>query len=959
MNRALLLVPAILALSLTVVGCGGDPPELDSVLKPVTTERTYFRDADGRYVQFKGINLGGNIKVPVHAATSGDETPVTYYGHTPDEVADLEAGRPKAFTYTGRPFSRQKADEYFGQMKALGFNSVRLMWMWEAVYPEKKFRPDREYLEHFEYLVELAAKYDIYVLINLHENLWSRHFYSLFSEWPVCQHCCNYDVRDRAIDPDGNVTEIVCTADRKKECCPQGDLMNQVWSLFPNRTRDELGIRDDDPPEVKASKYRAGFSDRVSGDGAPLWATRVCVPEKNFKSPYWGVNKFLGTAVADAEPLGQNLFQTLRQAASLLAFEGTITQDLADQITGYLDRMEPYLPPEAFSSTDTHDGLPFRFWGVNNPLSLATNICFASFYSGDEVFPQRRTVEYGDAANMDRGVEIEVFYSIEEAEARAGELRGTYSYVKVNDIRMSLQEGFREAWKEMARIGKKYPHVVGYDILNEPAAVFILMAAVVGYLDLGSPELVRSLMDSLLKDDSGNPMLYPDGRTVGEVVQALLEENLELLPRDNSDETRKALGLFGADLMKTISMNIAVDKMMLEPLYEFVGEGIAQVYGEGDDPANHLTFWLEPAHGVDLVLGGAGGGLGGQFLQYATTPDIRLPEGFVEKHGEPKFVWAPHWYPDIYPMIGLNTPSRTFATDEYDFRDYTPNIQEKMDWASYAYDNIPFVLAEFGTYWNYRYLEIEQECQEHLKRCRLALDGFLSPDCNVSLATCPDGYQQSRDWEYLISTQILDNYYEALEGMLASNMVWVYTPDTDPRYGDWWDHEDFSLVEFVQKAREPDRYEALRQSMPARYVVQVNEPEGIVVPRGHRAFVRPYASLVSGKLVSTHFHSDLHYFDPDKGEPDALHEFEVVFRSKETDAPTVIFVPEMQYPNGFYVWLSDGYAVWSRDDQRLTYFPARDDPGWEHRVRIRPQIEGQDDRDWKYFIRDGHVLSAR
>lgn len=958
-----LAVVAAVALAVAGAGCSGDAPDLDGGLKPVTTHLTYFKDSEGRYVQMKGINLGGNIKVPVANGTQAAETPKTYYGHLGDQVAALKAGQPMPFTYVGRPFSLKKAEEYFRQLKMLGFNSVRLLGLWETIYPEKKFKADAEYLAYFEQLIQLAAKYDIYVMINLHENLWSRTFYTLYSEWPVCQQCCNYDANNHAIDPEGKVTDIVCDADRKKECCPQGDLMNMLWSLFPQKSRDELGIQAGDPVEVQAAKYRAGYSDRVSGDGAPLWATKVCVPEKHFDSPWWGVNKFLGAAVENTGALGADLLSTLKIAADVVAAKNIVTQQVADQVKGQLDRMEPYLPPVAFTSQDTYDGLPWKMWGINNGLSLATNICFAAFYRGDEVFPKRRAVEYGYADQLAaKGVDIETFYTPEEAEARAAELRGKgYTYVQVNDLRESLLGGYRAAWQEMARIGKKYPNVIGYDMLNEPAAVYLLMTIVQAYLDLGSPELVASLLDGVLKDDKGAPYTLPSGQTVGKFVQQLLEENLELLPKDNSDETRKALGLFGGDLMKMVNLNVANDKNLLEPLYEYVGAGIVDVYNQGDKPANRLTFWLEPANGLDTVLSGSsGGGVGGQFQQYATTPDLKLPAGFQEKCGEIGFVWSPHWYPDIYPMLGFNMPERTFGTDEYAFRDYSDVIRAKKAWAAYAYNNIPFVLAEFGTYWNFRYLDPQAECDEWVRKCRLMTAGFLSPDCQVSRANCPLGWQQSRANEYLVSAQILDNYYENFEQLNDSSMVWVYSPDADPKYGDWWDHEDFSLVEFIRKDREPDRYAKFQAApwVPERYVVRVADPEGIVIPRGQAAYVRPHAHLLSGKPVSTHFYSDLHYFDPDKGVPDAVHEFQVVFGSKETDAPSVIFVPELQYPDGFYVWLSDGYAVWSRDDQYLYYYPERDEPGIQHTVTIRPPIQGQDSRDWKYFIHDGNVVTA-
>ncbi len=960
MRHSVEWIALAMAAALGLAACSGDKPVLDSSLSPVETDLTYFKDAQGRYMHWKGINLGGNIKVHVVMSTRNSETPETYYGHVGDEIKALKEGKERPFTYVGRPFSLEKADAYFGQMKALGFNSVRLLWLWEAVYPEKKLKPDTEYLTYFEELVKLAQKHGIYVMINLHENLWSRVFYSLYSEWPVCQQCCQYDGQDHAIDPDGNThTDITCTADRKKECCMPGDPMNMLWSLFPNRTREELGITAQDSLEERARKYRARFSHRVSGDGAPLWAYQVCLPEKNFESPYWGVFKWLGTAQDKTGPLGQKLFATLKVALQALSDgeEPTLPPELAETITAQLDRMEPYLAPDAFASTDTYDGLPFTMWGINNGVSLATNVCFGAFYAGDKLFPKRRAVEYGHADRMADGVDIETFYTPEEAQVRASELTKLgYTYVKVVDLRESLQGGFRSAWEEIARIGKKYPHVIGYDILNEPAGVYIMLSVVLGYLELGSPDLVKTLVDSLLKDDAGEPKKLGTA-TYGELVQQLLEQNLELLPADNTDETRKALGVFGADLITAVGLNTDLDKNYLEPLYEYVGEGIARVYNSGNPPANRLTFWLEPAHGLDMLLGGDSG-VGGQYLVYATTPDVTLPDGFEEKHGKPKFVWAPHWYPDIYPFVGLNQPSRIFGTDEYDFRDYTPVVKEKMDYSKFAYNNVPFVMGEFGTYWNYRYLEFENVCEAMMKPCKQSPEGFLSTLCDVGQAICPPGYLQSRAMDYLLSAQILDNYYEAYESLFASNMVWVYSPDANPKYGDWWDHEDFSLVEYIRKEAEPDRFDAVPGSMPEAYIVKVDSPEGYVVPRGHQAYVRPYARALAGKPISTHYYSPLHYFDPAKGVPDAKGEFEVTFGSKETDAPSLIFVPELPYPEGFYVWLSDGYAVWDEPNRLLHVFSERDEPGFTHWVRIRPPIEGQSSSDWDYFIRNGQTVAA-
>jgi hypothetical protein len=175
-------------------------------------------------------------------------------------------GDLRPFTYVGRPFSIAKADAYFAQMKALGFNSVRLMWMWEAVYPDSKLQPDRAYLEHFEALVRLAGEHDIYVLLNLHENLWSRNFYTHYSEWPVCEQCCRYvEVVAGSTAPSTRratyTMDIICTIERMAECCPKGDIMNQLWSIFPNRTRAKSSAsRGRTPREEPRRSIRARAS---------------------------------------------------------------------------------------------------------------------------------------------------------------------------------------------------------------------------------------------------------------------------------------------------------------------------------------------------------------------------------------------------------------------------------------------------------------------------------------------------------------------------------------------------------------------------------------------------------------------------------------------------------------------------------------------------------------------------
>jgi hypothetical protein len=172
-----------------------------------------------------------------------------------------------------------------------------------------------------------------------------------------------------------------------------------------------------------------------------------------------------------------------------------------------------------------------------------------------------------------------------------------------------------------------------------------------------------------------------------------------------------------------------------------------------------------------------------------------------------------------------------------------------------------------------------------------------------------------------VSAHILDNYYEAFERMFQSRILWCYSPENDYRYGDRWNKEDFSIV----------------------------DPEG--KPRAQLAWSRPYARALAGKPISTHFYSDRHYYDPDKGEQLPRREFEVRYASKETAAPTEIVVPRLQYPDGFYVWVSDGHCHYDPRTSTLYHYPGDDEPGAEHYVRLLPPLPYQANTSWQYFFR--------
>jgi hypothetical protein len=64
--------------------------------------------------------------------------------------------------------------------------------------------------------------------------------------------------------------------------------------------------------------------------------------------------------------------------------------------------------------------------------------------------------------------------------------------------------------------------------------------------------------------------------------------------------------------------------------------------------------------------------------------------------------------------------------------------------------------------------------------------------------------------------------------------------------------------------------------------------------------------------------------------------FEFTFRhTGEVDAPTEIFIPDVQYPRGFFVEVSDGTFEQDKINQTLYY--RHTNAQKHHTIRIRPK----------------------
>lgn len=731
----------------------GPPPV--QLTKP-RNDRTYIRDGQNRYLQFHGINVSCATKIgPPGKNAQGQES------------------------YVGRPFPLSEAREHYARLRAAGFNSMRLLVLWEGVEPRQKGEYDEEYIAYVRELVKLANEYGLYVLIDFHQDIFSRHLFVKFNSKPAVGE--------------------------------KGSIENTLMSLVQP------------------------FDERVQGDGAPRWAVEACLPEKNLDSKHWGTPRITSALTQDELVNIYDVYQKIASGQLLGGSSDAGVSDggmmTADAGMGGDAGIPPWVYqfalslPEPFAPNESNDMLPFTQWGLAHAISLDVARAYACFFAGNKVFP-------GLQAN--------------------GE--------PVQDY---LQDAYAKMAAKVAEAVADQPNVMGYDLMNEPSGNYIPLVALAGLMKAGAPGAESALV-SLLGPETGR-----------QVLRALVA--LRLLPPDTRPETLRLYGVDKLDLGAALGLNNGFDENYMRPFYEKTAHAILEKHPGA-------TMYIESTTGLGTVLGGGpGGGL---------IPGLwEFPMRHLE--GVDNLVFAPHWYPDIYPFLGFNVDPRSFTAEQVRYREYDEQLKNAAALSSYSLGNVPVVFGEFGTYFNF------------------------------------NGIKSARAAGYDVSAHIIDNYHESFERMNQSNMQWCYSPENSYAVGDGWNREDFSILDPNQQ------------------------------PRAEKAWARPFARALAGKPISTHFYSDYHYFDPDKGEVPPMHEFEVRYAAMETQAPTEISVPAVQYPDGFYVWVSDGQAYFDAERAVLYHRPEHDEPGVEHWVRIRPPLPGGLNDGWQYFIKGSETISRR
>lgn len=109
--------------------------EVNTSASPLVAEGHYFRDARGGIVLLRGINVAGNAKVPPFTAVTS--------------AGDLSL------------------------LPAVGINTIRLLFTWEAFEPVQGGYDDA-YLAYYRQVVRWAEQLGLYVVVDFHQDAYSR-----------------------------------------------------------------------------------------------------------------------------------------------------------------------------------------------------------------------------------------------------------------------------------------------------------------------------------------------------------------------------------------------------------------------------------------------------------------------------------------------------------------------------------------------------------------------------------------------------------------------------------------------------------------------------------------------------------------------------------------------------------------------------------------------------------------
>jgi hypothetical protein len=313
-------------------------------------------------------------------------------------------------------------------------------------------------------------------------------------------------------------------------------------------------------------------------------------------------------------------------------------------------------------------------------------------------------------------------------------------------------------------------------------------------------------------------------------------------------------------------------------------------------------------------------------FDHAGKPVLLQPDYFTKVNGQKVNLVRDHIRPffnryaegirsiDPGAIIFLTPPN-----DEYDLRPwsttdaantvYKPHWYEGIHWISKSY--VPWLHAFLG------YDRITKKIiagtprmiqrsfngqMRHLKEIGTKL-GTGMPTVIGETGICFDMNKKEayRTGDYKYHVKVWDRIFRALDANLLNYNLWTYSAINDIAYGDHWNLEDFSIFGRDQQTDPDDPHSG---------------------GRALKAIVRPYPKAVAGEPLHISFDINRRIF-----------KFEFRYDTAIM-APTEIFVPDFQFPDGYKVEVSDGSYEKDAANQLLIYTP--DSGRALHSVKVIP-----------------------
>eukprot|EP01137_Pigoraptor_chileana_P012112 Opistho-2@64090 len=173
MERRALVIVALAAC--VVVATAGDLPWLRVGKAVDGSSRLHIVDDNGRVVILRGVN----VELDQRDVQDHEHDPSSYDGKCPPNsnsyndppICGIDAGEGKYAQSTN-----YSSGNDFAQMRALGFNVIRLCLTWSQLEPTPGVY-DKVFLARVAQIISWAKEQDIYVIIDMHEDLYSRFIF--------------------------------------------------------------------------------------------------------------------------------------------------------------------------------------------------------------------------------------------------------------------------------------------------------------------------------------------------------------------------------------------------------------------------------------------------------------------------------------------------------------------------------------------------------------------------------------------------------------------------------------------------------------------------------------------------------------------------------------------------------------------------------------------------------------